>query len=99
MVRRQPLHEGSHFYTIYVIQRFITFITFFGLENTESTQILVHAFVSSRLDHGNSLLFGLPQYEIQKLHSVQNACARLIFTELKHSRVIPFLRDLHRVAC
>ena len=38
---------------------------------------LLHAFVSSRLDYCNSLFYGLPQCEIQKLQRVQNAAARL----------------------
>ena len=33
----------------------------------DSAETLVHDFISSRLDCGNSLLFGLPQYQIQKL--------------------------------
>ena len=34
---------------------------------------LVHAFISSRLDYCNSILYGCPFYEIQKLKSVQHA--------------------------
>ena len=46
--------------------------------SSNSTEILVHAFVSSKLDHCNALLYGLPNYQIKKLQHVQNAAARLI---------------------
>ena len=38
-----------------------------------TTEILVHAFVSSKLDYCNSLLYGVPNYLIKKLQHVQNA--------------------------
>ena len=39
----------------------------------DSAETLVYAFISNRSDYGNSLLFGLPQYQIQTLQRVQNA--------------------------
>ena len=38
----------------------------------ETTKILVDAFVSSKLDYCNSLLYGLPKHMISSLQSVQN---------------------------
>ena len=46
------------------------------LDNS-STERLVHAFVTSRIDCCNSLLFGLSVAEITKLQRLQNAVARL----------------------
>ena len=43
-----------------------------------STETLIYAFVSSRVDYCNSLLYGLPGYQLNKLQRVQNAAARLI---------------------
>ena len=57
---------------------------------------LLHAFVSSRLDYCNSLFYGLPNCEIKKLQSVQNAAARLFGGLRKFDHITPVLKnDLH----
>ena len=33
---------------------------------------LIHAFVASKLDHMNALLYGLPRYQLYKLQTIQN---------------------------
>ena len=43
---------------------------------------LIHAFITSRLDYCNSLLYGVPDYYMQKLQRFMNASARLIFCAL-----------------
>ena len=49
-----------------------------------SVEILVHAFVSSKLDYCNSLLYNIPKYVLNKLQFVQNAAARLITCSRKY---------------
>ena len=44
----------------------------------DTTLRLVHAFVTSRLDSCNSLLYGLPDKELSKVQRVQNTAARLV---------------------
>ena len=63
--------------------------------SVEATKTLVSAFVLSRLDYCNSLLFGCPQYLLNRLRKVQNNAARLILKALKTDHITPHLRTLH----
>ena len=62
---------------------------------TDARKTLVHAFISSRLNYCNSLLFGIGEGLVKKLQSVQNAAARFIMGIKKHDHITPVLRDLH----
>ena len=53
------------------------------------------AFVLSRLDYCNSVLFGLLANLIQRLQSVQNAAARLTFRIRQSEHLTPALISLH----
>ena len=75
-----------HLRNIAKIRKFISFKT---------TEMLVHAFVTSKLDHCNSLLYGLPKNLLNKLQSVHNAAARLITLSRKHHHITPVLINLH----
>ena len=62
----------------------------------ESLKILVHAYITNRVDYCNSLLVGLP-YDtlLKKLQSVLHASARLISGTRKFDHITPILKDLH----
>ena len=60
-----------------------------------ATEQIVHSFITSRLDMGNSLLFGLPQNQIARLQRIQNTAARLVTLTKKRSHITPVLKDLH----
>ena len=62
----------------------------------ETTEILVHAFVSSKLDYCNSLLYGLPKHMISSLQSVQNTAARIITLTKKFDHITPVLIHFFR---
>ena len=57
-------------------------------------EVLVHAFVNSKLDFSYSLLRGLPKYEINKLQSIQNAVARVIACLSKFDNISDTLKEL-----
>ena len=61
----------------------------------EATKILVHAFVTSHLDYCNSLLSGVPQYQLNRLQKILNAAARLVCLVPKFDHITPYLIDLH----
>ena len=63
--------------------------------SVKTTEVLVHAFVTSKLDFCNSLLYGVGKSLLQKLQSVQNAAARLVTCSRKYDHVTPMLKDLH----
>ena len=60
-----------------------------------STEQIVHSFVTSRLDMGNSLLFGLPDKQLSRLQRIQNTATRVVTLTKKHSHITPVLLDLH----
>ena len=64
---------------------------------SECTEKLIHAFIASRLDCCNSLLYGVPDHHMQKLQCVMNASTRLIFCAPKHCHITPLLQQLHRL--
>jgi hypothetical protein len=77
---------------------------FFHLFNTrrirkflthETAQILINSFVTSRLDYCNSLYYGLPANQLNKLQRVQNAAARLICNLSRFDHITPTLKDLY----
>ena len=63
--------------------------------STQTTDILIHAFVTFKLDHWNSLLFNVPRNVIKQLQLVQNAAGRQITGARKCDYITPILFDLH----
>ena len=63
--------------------------------DVQNCETLIHAFVTSRLDCQNALLYGLPDYLLDKLQRVQNAAARLLCGIGKYDHISPTLKSLH----
>ena len=77
--------RNTTFFYLYDIRRMRKYL------DKKSLLTLVHAFITSRLDYCNSLLYGLPNTAIFKLQRVQNAAARLVTFSYKFSHVTPAL--------
>ena len=61
----------------------------------ESSKPAVHAYVTSRLDYCNSLLYGIPKELSKHLQSVMNTVARLVTRTRKFDHITPVLQNFH----
>ena len=77
------------FYYIYNIRRIRKYLSH------QTAISLIHAFITSKLDNCNSLLYGLPNIHINKLRRVQNAAARLVTNTPRICHITPILKDLN----
>jgi hypothetical protein len=75
-----------HLRNIGAIRKFIT---------KEACIQLVHAFITSRIDFANSLLFGVSATYLQKLQRVLNIAARIVTLTSKQNHITPILKALH----
>ena len=66
-----------------------------GSLDKEAAAEIIHAFVTSHIDHSNALLYGLPKCTITKLQKVQNAAARTLTGLHKWEHITPVLVRLH----
>ncbi|PFX16803.1 putative RNA-directed DNA polymerase from transposon X-element [Stylophora pistillata] len=80
---------SSAFYYLYNIRHSRKYLS------RSSTETLAHAVITSRLDYCNSLLYGLPKYQLSKLQRVMNASARFVCCAPKSCHITPLLRELH----
>jgi hypothetical protein len=55
----------------------------------------INSLVTSRLDYGNSLMYGINKHLVNKLQKVQNTAARLITRYKKFDHETPVLKNLH----
>ena len=60
-----------------------------------STKTLIHAFVTCHLDYCDSLLYGIPQYQCDRLQRVLNAAARVVCIVSRYSHITPVVAQFH----
>ena len=61
----------------------------------DQTKMVVHAYMTSKLDHNNTLLYDISKRLSNRLQLVQNAAAKLITRKKKFDHVTPLLEELH----
>ncbi len=60
-----------------------------------NAEMLIHVFMTSRLDNCNDLLGGISARLINKLQMVQNAAARVLSRTRKYEHISPVLSTMH----
>ena len=75
-----------HLYSIGKIRKYL---------DKPTTEKIVNASITSRLDYCNSLLYGAKSNVIRKLQFCQNSAARIITLHRKYEHITPVLKDLH----
>ena len=63
--------------------------------SSDAAKLLVQAFISTRLDYCNSLLYVISDNLYRRLQAVQNAAARLITNTRRFEHITPVLQQLH----
>ena len=80
---------AAAFYHLHNISRIRRFLSF------DSTKALVHALITSRVDYYNSLLYGLPATQLNKIQRVLNAAARLVCRSPRYCHITQLMYNLH----
>ena len=61
----------------------------------KDAKTLTHAFVTSTLDNGNSLLYGISKKNLNKLQVLQNSAARVVEKKRKYDHITETRKELH----
>jgi len=63
--------------------------------SVDAVKTVVHAFISSRLDYCNSLLYVISDILLRRLQAVQSAAARLVTGTRRYDHIIQVWQQLH----
>lgn len=60
-----------------------------------AAETLIHAFITSRIDYCNSIIYGTTSNLLNKLQYIQNSAARLLTHTRSRDHITPVLQNLH----
>ena len=81
---------STSFFQLHNVRRIRKYLT------QDAAATLVHSFVTTnRIDYCNSLLYGLPDFQLAKLQRDQNSASRLVYMESKCCHITSLLKWLH----
>ena len=80
--------KSAHFH-LRKIGRIRKFISY------EACEKLIHAFVTSQLDCGNSALYGLPDKQLNRLQRMLHIAARILTLTPTACHITPIMKQLH----
>ena len=66
-----------------------------AFQTQEALVTVVHAFVTSRIDYCNSLLYGISDYNINRLQRIKKSVARIVTNTRKYDHITPILKKIH----
>ena len=75
-----------HLRSIGIIRNLLTF---------DATALLIHVLITTRLDFCNSILYNLPNNNIERLQQIQNQAACMLKQIPQRIHITPVLRELH----
>ena len=61
----------------------------------DAAQLLASSIIMSHLDYANSLLYGLPKCDLDRMQQVQNIVGKIVINESKYSSSTEMLKTLH----
>ena len=72
-----------HLKNIHCLKAFLT---------KEALVTVVHAFVTSRIDNCNDLLYGISDYNINRFQQIENSAAQIVTNTGKYDQITPILQ-------
>ena len=84
----KKIGKTCHFPLITNISKIRTYL------DRESTETIIHAFVTTHLDYCKAILYGLPKFLLNRLQLVQNRAVRIVTFTKKYEHITPSLIDL-----
>ena len=96
MFNREEYEVTSHIQRDQTLTRhLITIKTIRSIFMIQIFAQLIHALITSRLDFCNSILYNLPNKQIERLQRIQNQAARMLKRIPRRNHITPVLRELH----